>query len=173
MPGIAAGAFRFALRESIPLGSVIESLTRLRGFIRKEPYGNQGLFMRRNVFQAVGGFVNWPILEDVDMVKRLRRVGRICITSETAPTSARRWQQGGVLGTSRRGCAHCRKPRGCARPEAGPSRRDAPASRRPTRAVRRVEDESLAEVGVGQVGVGGDGLIKEVAAPPRSVRPSG
>lgn len=99
VPGIAAGAFRFALRESIPLGTAIETLTRLRGFIRREPYGDQGLFMRRSVFQAVGGFTDWPILEDVDMVKRLRRIGRICITSEPAPTSARRWQQGGVLNT--------------------------------------------------------------------------
>jgi rSAM/selenodomain-associated transferase 2/rSAM/selenodomain-associated transferase 1 len=99
VPGIAAGAFRFGLRESIPLGSTIEALTRLRGFIRKKPYGDQGLFMRRSVFQAVGGFADWPILEDVDMVKRLRRVGLICITSEPAATSARRWQQDGVVRT--------------------------------------------------------------------------
>lgn len=98
-PGIAAGAFRFALREKIPLGSVIEHLTRLRGSVLTMPYGDQGLFLRRSVFQALGGFAEWPILEDVDMVKRLRRMGRVCITPEAAPTSARRWQQDGVIRT--------------------------------------------------------------------------
>jgi len=98
-PGIAAGAFRFSLQEQISFGSVIENLTRLRGSLLTMPYGDQGLFLRRSVFQALGGFAEWPILEDVNMIKRLRRIGRVRITSETAPTSARRWQQGGVLRT--------------------------------------------------------------------------
>jgi rSAM/selenodomain-associated transferase 2/rSAM/selenodomain-associated transferase 1 len=97
--GIAAGAFRFALREQIPFGSVIERLTRLRGSLLAMPYGDQGLFLRRSIFQALGGFREWPILEDVDMVKRLHCMGRIRITAESAPTSARRWQQGGMLRT--------------------------------------------------------------------------
>lgn len=98
-PGIAAGAFRFALREKIPFSSVIEHLTRLRGSVLTMPYGDQGLFLRRSVFQSLGCFAEWPILEDVDMVKRLRRMGRVCITPEAAPTSARRWQQNGVIRT--------------------------------------------------------------------------
>ena len=47
----------------------------------------------------LGGFPDWPILEDVELVKRLRRTGRVIITPEAAPTSARRWQQCGVLRT--------------------------------------------------------------------------
>lgn len=98
-PGIAAGAFHFQLRESIPLGGIIEHLTRLRGTVLEMPYGDQGLFLRRSVFQALGGFREWPILEDVELVKRLRRLGRVRITPEAAPTSARRWRQSGVLRT--------------------------------------------------------------------------
>ncbi len=98
-PGVAVGAFRFALREKIALQGMIEGLTRLRGKVFATPYGDQGLFLRRSLFHAIGGFPDWPILEDVEMVKRLRRIGRICITAEAAPTSARRWQQGGVLRT--------------------------------------------------------------------------
>ena len=98
-PGIAAGAFSFALREQIPFGAVIEHLTRLRGSVLAMPYGDQGLFLRRSLFQALGGFREWPILEDVDMVKRLRLMGRVCITPEAAFTSARRWQQGGTIRT--------------------------------------------------------------------------
>ena len=99
MPGVAAGAFRFALREPMPLKPLIEGLTRLRNSLFTLPFGDQGLFLRRSVFEALGGFPDWPILEDVELVKRLRRTGRVIITPETAPTSARRWQQGGVLRT--------------------------------------------------------------------------
>lgn len=101
-PGVAAGAFRFALREPVALQGIIEGLTRLRGDVFAMPYGDQGLFLRRSVFNIVGGFPDCPILEDVEMVKRLRRIGRLIITPEDAPTSARRWQQSGVLRTCAR-----------------------------------------------------------------------
>ncbi len=97
--GVAAGAFRFALREPVALQGMIEGLTRLRGELFDMPYGDQGLFLRRSLFHALGGFPDWPILEDVEMIKRLRRLGKTIITLETAPTSARRWQQGGVVRT--------------------------------------------------------------------------
>ncbi|MDP1587995.1 MAG: TIGR04283 family arsenosugar biosynthesis glycosyltransferase [Prosthecobacter sp.] len=98
-PGVAAGAFSFALREKIALQGMIEGLTRLRGKVLAMPYGDQGLFLRRRLFHAIGGFPDWPILEDVEMIKRLRYLGQFVITPEAAATSARRWQQGGVLRT--------------------------------------------------------------------------
>lgn len=97
--GVAAGAFRFALAEPVSLRGLIECLTRLRGEVFGTPYGDQGLFLRRSLFHAVGGFPDWPILEDMEMVKRLRRYGKLVITREHAPTSARRWQRGGILST--------------------------------------------------------------------------
>ena len=98
-PGVTAGAFRFALREKIALQGMIEGLTRLRGSVLGMPYGDQGLFLRRRLFHAIGGFPDWPILEDVEMIKRLRQLGKLVITQEAASTSARRWQQNGVLNT--------------------------------------------------------------------------
>lgn len=98
-PGVAAGAFRFALREKIALQGMIEGLTRLRGKVLAMPYGDQGLFLRRRLFHAIGGFPDWPILEDVEMINRLRHRGQLVITPEAATTSARRWKQGGVLRT--------------------------------------------------------------------------
>ncbi|MDZ4405345.1 TIGR04283 family arsenosugar biosynthesis glycosyltransferase [Prosthecobacter sp.] len=98
-PGVAAGAFRFALREKIVLQGMIEGFTRLRGKVFAMPYGDQGLFLRRRLFHAIGGFPDWPILEDVEMIKRLRHLGQFVITPEAAATSARRWQQSGVLRT--------------------------------------------------------------------------
>lgn len=98
-PGVAAGAFRFALREKIAWRRLVEIPTRLRGSLLGRPYGDQGLFLRRDLFQRIGGFPDWPILEDVELLRRLRRLGGIVITRECAPTSARRWMRGGLLRT--------------------------------------------------------------------------
>ncbi len=97
--GVAAGAFRFALRENVTGRRIVEKLVALRCAARQTPYGDQGLFLRRSIFNAQGGFPDWPILEDLHFVRQLRRLGRIVITPEAARTSARRWQTGGVLRT--------------------------------------------------------------------------
>lgn len=55
--------------------------------------------MRREMFEAVGGFPNWPLLEDIELVRRLRRVGRVVTLAPRVLTSARRWQAGGLLRT--------------------------------------------------------------------------
>jgi hypothetical protein len=57
------------------------------------------LFLRRSLFSALQGFPEYPILEDVAFVRRLRALGRIVTTPEAALTSSRRWQQRGVVGT--------------------------------------------------------------------------
>lgn len=98
-PGTAAGAFTFRLREHIIGRRLIESGVACRCRIRSLPYGDQGLFLRRSIFGALGGFPEWPVLEDVELVRRLRRIGSIVTTPEAAMTSSRRWQQRGVLRT--------------------------------------------------------------------------
>lgn len=98
-PGVAGGAFRFGLCESFAGKALVESLTRLRGRLFHTPYGDQGLFVRRRLFEAIGGFPEMPILEDLEMVLRLRRLGDLVITRETAATSARRWREHGLFGT--------------------------------------------------------------------------
>lgn len=97
--GTAAGAFRFALREDVMGKTIIEKLVAWRCAKRHLPYGDQGLFLRRSIFNAQGGFPDWPILEDVHFVRQLRGIGRIAITEEPALTSSRRWQTSGVLRT--------------------------------------------------------------------------
>ena len=97
--GTSAGAFRFALREPIPGGFLVERGVALRCALRQLPYGDQGLFLRRRLFQALGGFPDWPLLEDLELVRRLRRLGRIAVTDEAAPTSSRRWREAGLIRT--------------------------------------------------------------------------
>ena len=55
------------------------------------PYGDQGLFVRAQAFREIGGFAEIPLMEDFDLVRRLRRHGRIEIAPAPALTSARRW----------------------------------------------------------------------------------
>ena len=59
------------------------------------PYGDQGQFVRRSVFQRMGGFRPFPLMEDVDFIRRLKRVGRIRHLKVKLVTSARRWEREG------------------------------------------------------------------------------
>jgi rSAM/selenodomain-associated transferase 1 len=58
-------------------------------------YGDQALFVRRDAFHALGGYREWPLMEDVDLIRRLRRIGRLYHSSLAAVTSARRWERDG------------------------------------------------------------------------------
>ncbi len=60
-------------------------------------YGDQGYFMKRSMFHKVGGYKNFPILEDVEIQCRLRKLGRWKKTQTTITTSARRFIAKGIL----------------------------------------------------------------------------
>lgn len=96
-PGTSAGAFRFALSGELPTASLIERCVNLRCRLFQTPYGDQGLFLRRRIFRQVGRFPDWPVLEDLHLVRMLRRLGRVRTADEAARTSPRRWQQGGTV----------------------------------------------------------------------------
>lgn len=64
---------------------------------RQMAYGDQGIFLRRNVFDAVGRFPEWPLMEDVELMRRLRGRGRFVMLSAPLTVSARRWQKRGVV----------------------------------------------------------------------------
>jgi rSAM/selenodomain-associated transferase 2 len=59
------------------------------------PYGDQGLFVRRDVFIAMHGFAPWPLMEDVEFIRRLTRRGRLVHLRQQVTTSARRWERDG------------------------------------------------------------------------------
>ncbi|MCP5524521.1 MAG: TIGR04283 family arsenosugar biosynthesis glycosyltransferase [Verrucomicrobiales bacterium] len=99
-PGVVAGAFRFALRETVRGRRWIERLVALRCRVFAAPYGDQGLFLRRECFEVLGGFPEWPILEDVELVRRLKGLGRLHLDSASAVTSGRRWQRRGLWRTT-------------------------------------------------------------------------
>ena len=90
-----AGCYRFALDSASAFARVIECGVRLRVALLGLPYGDQGLFVRRDRFEAAGHFSDLPIMEDVDFVRRIRREGALYRSSLRVVTSARRWERDG------------------------------------------------------------------------------
>ncbi|MCB2193621.1 MAG: TIGR04283 family arsenosugar biosynthesis glycosyltransferase [Deltaproteobacteria bacterium] len=99
-PGVAAGAFSFRVSRRSAGLRFIELAVAWRCRLASMPYGDQGLFMRQQEFKAVGGFPALPIMEDCEIVRRLKKRGRIIVSPAPAITSARRWRRRGILYTT-------------------------------------------------------------------------
>lgn len=96
-PHVAGGAFRFKLDEAGWGFRCIEWLVDWRCRLFELPYGDQAIFVRAATLQEAGGFPSQPVMEDYELVCRLRKLGRIRIADADAITSARRWQKLGIL----------------------------------------------------------------------------
>jgi rSAM/selenodomain-associated transferase 2 len=93
--GAVGGFFRFALASRARAARVIERGVAWRIRWLSLPYGDQALFVRRDVFGRLGGFRPWPLMEDVDLVRRLRREGPLWASDKSVLVSARRWERDG------------------------------------------------------------------------------
>ena len=89
------GWFQFALDHPSWRARLIESGVRWRVRLLRLPYGDQGLFTTRAVFDALGGYREMPLMEDVDFVRRLCAREPVIELPLPLKTSARRWQQDG------------------------------------------------------------------------------
>lgn len=89
-----AGYFRFALDDPSPPARRLEAAVGWRCRVLALPYGDQGLLISRALYDAVGGFRPLPLMEDVDLVRRLGR-RRLVALPAAAITSAERWQREG------------------------------------------------------------------------------
>ncbi len=94
------GAFRFDTDLNTPSMNRIVYWTNLRADKLKLPYGDQGLFIRKKDFHAAGGFPEVPIAEDLYIVRKMARHGRIVIAPAAVVTSGRRWEKLGPLRTT-------------------------------------------------------------------------
>lgn len=101
-PAVVGGAFRFALDGGRLAYRVLEAGVALRCRLLRLPYGDQGLFARRDVYVRMGGFRPLPLMEDVDFVRRLAREGALAFPAVKAFTSARRYERLGLAATSLR-----------------------------------------------------------------------
>jgi len=96
------GWFRFALDDPSWQARVIERGVTLRVRVLRLPYGDQGLFVRRAVFEALGGYKEMPLMEDVEFVRRLVSGGGLVQLPVALVTSARRWRRDGWVRRSAR-----------------------------------------------------------------------
>jgi len=79
---------------------VISGYATARSFLRRVHYGDQAMFIRRSVFEELGGFQEVPLFEDLRLAKVLRARGRVVTLPLSAVTSARRLRQCGVARTA-------------------------------------------------------------------------
>ncbi len=99
---IVFGAFSLDIHPSSPALELVAFVANLRSRFLKLPYGDQAVFVRREAYFQVGGFRDWPVMEDVDLVRRLKRAGGFRLARGAVQTSARRWEQGKVVMTTLR-----------------------------------------------------------------------
>jgi len=91
------GAFSFAVSEKSAALNIIAFMANLRAKILSLPYGDQAFFMSSRLFKKINGFAEIPLMEDIEMVRRVRKFGKIAILKAPVITSSRRWEKEGCL----------------------------------------------------------------------------
>ena len=100
-PQLAGGGFYIRFAESRPRSLRLVSWgINLRARLRGSATGDQGIFVRRDVFQSIGGAPEWPLFEDVELVRRIKRAGKFTVIKTPVTVSGRRYIQHGVLRTA-------------------------------------------------------------------------
>ena len=100
-PSVVAGAFRVRTVADVGrnwLGPLLR-IADIRSHVTRLPYGDQALFVRREAFERVGGFPDEPLMEDVELVRRLRRIGRVVTVPAYVRASGRRFLRHPIAGT--------------------------------------------------------------------------
>jgi rSAM/selenodomain-associated transferase 2 len=97
-PDVVGGNFDIRYEGSDSVAAIFTFVNRWRRRLGVF-YGDSGIFCRRRVFEALGGYAPWPILEDYDFARRLRKMGRLALLREPIWVSDRRWRTSGVLPT--------------------------------------------------------------------------
>jgi rSAM/selenodomain-associated transferase 2 len=98
--GIIGGAFDLGFNTRRRIFRITEAYVFLRTRLTKMPFGDQAIFIRRHHFVQLGGYRDIPVMEDVELMKRIRKRGdRIRIIPEKVRTSARRYEQEGIVYT--------------------------------------------------------------------------
>jgi rSAM/selenodomain-associated transferase 2 len=96
--GYTAGAFDLGIQSKKLIFKVIAFLGSLRSRLNRIPYGDQAIFLRREYFNKIGGYKEIPLMEDVELMRRIKRSGKkIWILYDRVMTSPRRWEKEGVI----------------------------------------------------------------------------
>jgi len=98
-PAVAGGAFRLRFDDPGWAFRVLEAFVALRVRWLGLPYGDQAIFVRRRILEDIGGIPPVPLMEDLDLVARMKAHGRVVALSAAATTSSRRYRERGVCRT--------------------------------------------------------------------------
>jgi rSAM/selenodomain-associated transferase 2 len=98
-PDRVGGRFDIRLSGDHPAYRMIAWLINFRSRWSKISTGDQAMFVRREIFEQMGGFADLPLMEDIEFSKRLKRQGNIACLRRTVTTSSRRWQHQGIIYT--------------------------------------------------------------------------
>jgi rSAM/selenodomain-associated transferase 2 len=99
-PGTVAGAFNLQINAPGLGMRWVEKGVEWRSHFWQMPYGDQAIFLTKKVFQEIGSFPELAIMEDFELIRRLKRNGKITIIPVPVITSARRWLQKGIWQTT-------------------------------------------------------------------------
>ncbi len=95
------GAFDLGVDTGNVFIRAIAAMSRVRNRILRIPYGDQAIFVRKDYFESIGKFREISLMEDVELMRRIKRRGdRICILRDRVKTSVRRWEKEGVVYTT-------------------------------------------------------------------------
>lgn len=98
-PEVIGGRFDVELQPSSPLLWITGELINRRSRLTGGATGDQAIFIRRDVFEALGGYAEIPLMEDLDLSRRMKRAGSVACLRSRVTTSSRRWRQGGTVRT--------------------------------------------------------------------------
>ncbi len=97
---LSAGAFTLSFLDAPFLLRLTLSFHDLRGRLTRIPYGDQAIFVKKEAFRQIGGYRDYRIMEDADLMRRLKRAGMsIRILKDRVRTSARRFEKNGTIRT--------------------------------------------------------------------------
>lgn len=97
--GVIGGRFDVELQPSSLLLRLTGELINWRSRLSRVATGDQAIFIRRDVFEALGGYAEIPLMEDLDLCRRMKHAGEIACLRSRVVTSSRRWRRDGVMRT--------------------------------------------------------------------------
>ncbi len=100
--GTVAGGFYLSIDQQGPGFRIIEYMANVRARFSSLIYGDQGMFLRKAIFDRVGGFKDMQLMEDIEISRKLNRLGRIALVKPPIKASPRRWIEEGAVYTTLR-----------------------------------------------------------------------
>ncbi len=95
---IMGGAFDLGIRSEKKIFRLIEIAASMRSRLTRIPYGDQAIFLKKRFFDQIGGYRDIPMMEDVELMQRVKKTGKkIKFIARKVQTAARRWESEGIV----------------------------------------------------------------------------